>query len=217
MIRISLNREPVRTPLRGAFSGCTVTLRRLTSNEFAAAQAAAQALLRDSSQLVELLEEYDLRPEGQKIKASLADPQFMMGVGEWIAAVECGIRAISDWSGFYGDDRQPIAVPGPKASEAERKQWRRVLEAAFLSKPLMDQVLPAIDAAAQLLAVEGKDYGASLNGSPARAPTASAPTTAKTAGSAPSRAPKASRAAPAASAPKPKTRRSRPKAPPSGA
>lgn len=216
MIRISLNREPVEEPLRGAFAGCTVTFRRLTSNEFAEAHAAAQAIVKDSSRLVELLEEYDLRRDGQKIKAALADVQFMMGIGEWIGAVECGIRAISAWSGFFDDDGQPIPVPGPKASAEEKARFRRVLEVCFLSKPFMDQVLPRIDAAAQLLAVEGKDFGASLSGSPAPAPTASAPTTAKTAGSAPSRAPTASPASPAASAPRSKTPRSRRKAPPSG-
>ena len=140
----------------------------------------------------------------------------MMGVGEWLAAVECGIRAISAWSGFCDQNGAPIPVPGPKASADEKAGWRAVLQQAFLSKPFLDQVLPRIDAAAQLLAVEGKDFGVSPSGSPARAPTASAPNTATTAGSAPSRAPTASPAEAAPSAPRSKTRRSRRKAPPSG-
>lgn len=216
MIRISLNREPVEEPLRGAFAGCTVTLRRLTSNEFAEASTAAQAIVRDASRLVVLIEEHDLRPEGRKIKALLEDAQFMMGVGEWLGAVECGIRAISAWSGFVGDDGRPIPVPGPKASDEDKAHWRRVMEAAFLSRPFMDQVLPRIDAAAQLLAVEGKGSGVSPSGSPAPAPTASAPTTATTAESAPSRAPTASPAEPGAGVRRSSMRPSRSKAPRSG-
>lgn len=216
MIRISLNREPVTVPLTGAFTGCTVTLRRLTSNEFAEASAAARALLRDSSKLVELLEEYGLRREGQKLKAALADVDFMMGVGEWLGGVECGVRAISAWSGFCDDDGRPIPVPGVGASPEARAMWRRVLEAAFLSKPFLDQVVPRIDAAAQLLAVEGKGSGVSPNGSPAPAPTASPLNTAPTAGSATSRALPVSPVETESSARKPKTPRPRSKAPPSG-
>lgn len=204
MIRISLNREPVTVPLSGAFTGCTITLRRLTSNEFAEANAATQALLRDSSKLVELLEEYGLRPKGKKIKAVLADANFMAGIGSWIAAVECGQRAISAWTGFLDEAGAPIEPARP------------VLEAAFLSQPLMDQVVHRIDAAAQLLAVEGKGSGVSQNGSPALAPTASPLTTAKTAASATSPAPPVSPAETANSAPRPRTRRSPRKAPPSG-
>ncbi len=204
MIRISLNREPVTVPLTGAFTGCTVTLRRLTSNEFAEANAAAQAILRDSSQLFELLEEHGLRPSGRKVKALLADVNFMMGIGIWLGAVECGVRAISDWTGFTDEGGAPI------------KPERAVLQAAFMSKPFLDQVLPRIDAAAQLLAVEGKDSGPSPSGSPARAPTASALNIATTAGSAPSPAPPASPAEPESSAPRPRTRRTPPKGPPSG-
>lgn len=205
MIRISLNREPVTVPLKGAFTGCTITLRRLTSNEFAEANAATQALLRDSSKLVELLEEHGLRPRGRKIKALLADKGFMAGIGVWIAATECGVRAISAWTGFADEAGGPIEPTRP------------VLEAAFMSQPFLDQVLPQIDAAAQLLAVEGKGSGPSPSGSPAPAPTASALNTATTAGSATSPAPPASPVAPASSARKPRTPRSRPKAPPSGA
>lgn len=216
MIRISLNREPVTVPLSGAFAGCTVTLRRLTSNEFAEAGNAAQAVLRDSSRLVELLEEYDLRRDGQKIKAALVDVEFMAGIGQWLAAVECGLRAISAWSGFADDDARPIPVPGARATEAEKAQWRRVLEAAFLSKPFMDQVLPRIDAAAQLLAVEGKGSGVSPNGSPAHAPTASPLNTAPTAENAPSPAPTACPDGTASSVRKPRAPRSPRKGRPSG-
>lgn len=204
MIRISLNREPVMVPLSGAFAGCTVTLRRLTSNEFAEATAAALATLRDTGKLVELLEHYDLRPPGRKIKALLDDAGFMMGIGQWLGAVECGVRAISGWTGFTDDTGAPI----PPSREA--------LEAGFLSKPLMDQVLPRIDAAAQLLAIEGKGSGPSPNGSPALAPTASALTTATTAESAASPAPTADPDAAASFVPGRKMPRSRPKGPPSG-
>jgi hypothetical protein len=204
MIRISLNREPVTVPLSGAFTGCTVTLRRLTSNEFAEATSAAQARLRDSSKLVELLEEHGLRPKGRKIKALLGDVEFMLGIGQWLGAVECGVRAISGWTGFADETGAAIDPSRP------------VLEAVFLSKPFMDQVLPQIDAAAQLLAIEGKGSGVSPNGSPAHAPTASPLNTAVAVGPARSPARRASLDETENSARKPRTPRSRPKAPPSG-
>lgn len=203
MIVIALNREPVVHALTGPFAGASVTLRRLTSNEYEQARAAALSVIRDRSQLVELLERHDLRPAGRKLAEILADVDFMMGVGEWIAAVECGVRAISAWDGFSDETGQAI---GPT---------RAALEAAFLSQPFLDQVRPAMDAAAQLLVIEGKGFGASPPGSPAAGMTASAPTTAPTAGSAERPAP-AALSSPPEPAPKRPTRRSRAKAPKSG-
>lgn len=204
MIVIALNREPVIHPLTGPFAGASVTLRRLTSNEYEEARAAALILLRDRSKLVELLERHDLRPKGRKLDAILSDVDFMMGVGEWIAAVECGVRAISDWSGFVDQDRQPLPPT------------RAAMEAVFLSQPFLDQVRPAMDAAAQLLVIEGKGSGVSPTGSPAAGTTASAPSIAPTAGHVQPPAPVASPSRPAR-APKSSTPRSRAKAPSSGA
>ena len=143
MIRIALNREPVTVPLKGPFAGCSVTLRRLTSNVFAEAKDAAVALLRDKSRLVELLEQYDLRPEGRKIRDLTADPEFMAGIGEWLGAVECGVRAITGLDGFRDETGKPI------------QPSREALEVLFLNEPFLRQVLPQIDAAAQLLVLEG--------------------------------------------------------------
>lgn len=155
MIRIALNREPVTVPLEGPFAGCTVTLRRLTSNEFAEAQDAAKAILADKSRLVELIEKHDLRPEGVRIRELLADLPFLLGVSEWLAAVECGVRAISAWSGFADEEGRPIEVPGRRADAEARQRWRTALESAFLAEPLMRQAMREIDRAAQLLVVEG--------------------------------------------------------------
>lgn len=205
VVRIATNREPVERALTGAYDGCGVTLRRLTANEFAEARNAATAIVRDSSQLVELLEKHELRPRGKKIRDLLRDAAFMMGVGQWLAAVECGVRAISAWRGFVGEDGVTPIAPD-----------REALEVAFLAEPFLDQVLPMIDAAAQLLVIEGNVSGGSPNGSPAPGRTASPPTTAPTATAAPSRAPRGSRAEGAVRAPRSSSRRSRPKAPPSG-
>lgn len=205
MYRIDLNRGvPVRRSLSGPLTGITVTLRRLRANEFAEAQSAALAILRDRSKLVELLEEYDLRPPRRKLKSLLEDAGFMMGIGQWLAAVECGERAISEWSGLIDENGQALPL------------GRRSLEAAFLSQAFLDQVLPLIDAAANLLVLEGNVSGLSPSGSPEPAKTASALNTATTAAGAASPAHKASRAGAGSSAPKSKTRRSRAKAPPSG-
>lgn len=143
MIRIALTREPVTVPLEGPFAGCSVTLRRLTANAFAEAKNAALALLKDKSRLVELLEQYDLRADGRKIRELTSDPEFMAGVGEWLGAVECGVRAITALTGFADEDGKPI------------EPTREAMEVLFLNEPFMRQVLPMIDKAAQLLAVEG--------------------------------------------------------------
>lgn len=178
------SREPVEWPLKPPFAGCTVTLRRLTSNEFAEARNAALVLLKDHAALFALLEEWDIRPAGRKIGDLVADPDFMAGVGEWLAAVECGVRAIGAWSGFmdgHGPEAQPVPVT------------RKALEGAMLNDILMRQIVPLIDRAANLAVSEGKDSGPSPNGSPARGRTASAPTTAPDASGPQSPAPKASR------------------------
>lgn len=195
---IALNREPMTFPLTGGFEGCTVTLRRLTSNEFAEARNAALALLADKGALFTLLEEMDLRPKGRRMGDLIKDAQFMAGVGEWLGAVECGVKAISAWTGFMdgtGPDAQPLPVT------------REVLQAAFLNEHLMRQVTPLIDRAANLVVQEGKGSGPSPNGSPARGRTASAPTTVTAAPAAESPAPRVSRGrAPGRSARRPKTR-----------
>lgn len=143
-VRIALDRTPVEVALRGGFQGCTVTLRRLTSNEFAEAESAAKAVMQDKGRLVELLEEHDLRPPGRKIRALTEDPMFMVGVGEWLAAVECGVRAITAWTGILAADGTPLPVD------------RKALEAAFLNDAFLRQVLPEIDKAALLVVAEGK-------------------------------------------------------------
>lgn len=196
---IALNREPMTFDLEGPFKGCTITLRRLTSNEFAEARNAALALIADKGQLFTLLEQWDLRPKGRRMGDLIKDMRFMAGVGEWLGAVECGFKAISGWTGFM-DGSGPDAKPLPVT--------REVLQAAFLNEVLMRQVMPLIDRAANLVVQEGKDSGLSPNGSPAHGRTASAPTTATAAPAAVSPAPRASRGrAPGRSAPKPKTRR----------
>lgn len=181
---IALNREPITWPLRPPFAGCTVTLRRLTSNEFTEARNAATALLRDKAALFELLEHWDLRPAGRRIGDLVADVQFMAGIGEWLAAVECGVRAISAWSGFM-DSQGPDARPLPVT--------REVLQAAFLNDILLQQVMPLIDRAANLTASEGNVSGVSPNGSPAQGRTASAPNTAPVAPAPKSPAPRVAR------------------------
>lgn len=182
-VSIAVGREPVTEDLDGPFTGCTITLKRLTSNQFAEARSAAVALIQDRGKLFILMEEHGLRPEGRRLGDLVKDIQFMAGVGEWIAAVECGVRAIKSWTGFMdgqGEDAQPLPVT------------REVLEAAFLNEVFLRQVMPLIDRAANLIVSEGKGSGLSLSGSPAQGRMASAPTTATAAPAAVSPAPPAS-------------------------
>lgn len=210
MIRLSLDREPLEVSLTGPLEGGRLTLRRLASHELEAARAAALAVVRSPAQLIELLETHDLWPvdpatgRRRKSKEFLADPMFMTGIGEWLGAVECGVRAITAWSGFADDQGREIPVS------------RAALEVAFLDGAFLDQVQRAMSRSAQMLVVEGKGSGASPSGSSAPGRTASAPSTATTAESAGSPVRPASRTEPGACAPRSSSRRSPRKARPSG-
>lgn len=209
MIRLSLNRAPLTEPLRGPFEGVTITLRRLPSPELQAARSAAMSLIRDSSKLVELIDHHDIWPRDangrrRKVKDFTEDPLVMTGLGEWVAAVECGLRSIAAWTGMLDERGQPLPVS------------REALEVLFLSEPFLDQVMSLMDRSSQILVTEGNVSGASPIGSSA-SPLPRTPATAKTAASAATPAPRASPAATESSAPNRKTRRSRRKAPPSGA
>ena len=168
------------------------------------------SLIRDSAKLVELVDHHDIWPldaatgRRRKVKDFTADPLVMTGLGEWVAAVECGLRAIASWTGVADPRGQPLPVS------------REVLEVLFLDEVFLDQVLPLMDRASQILVTEGNVSGASPNGFSASPPPPT-PDTATTAESAGIPAPRASPAETESAAPNRKTRRSRRKAPPSGA
>lgn len=210
MIRISTDRAPVVEVLHGPFAGATVTLRRLPSPDLQAARAAAMALVRDHAALIRLIDRHDVWPRDRvtgrrrKVDDFTADALVMMGLGEWIAAVECGLRAIESWTGFAGADGAPLPVT------------REALEVLFLSEPFLDQVLPLMDRAAQILVIEGNASRGSPNGSTAKPPIRTR-ATATVAENAPAPAPPASPGRTGVSAPKSGTRRGRRKAPTSGA
>ncbi|MBJ7485963.1 hypothetical protein [Brevundimonas sp.] len=159
-IVVSLIREPVTVPLTGAYAGVTVTLRRLTTPDYAEAQQAAQAIIQDESKLLPLLIEHGLLPEG-KLKAwkrkKETDPisyaRFLTGVAMWVGAVECGVKGIDSWTGILGEDRKPAPV------------HRDVIEVLMLDEHFSSQVTAELDKAARILAIEGKPSGVSPTGS----------------------------------------------------
>lgn len=210
MILISTDRTPVVERLTGPFQGATITLRRLPSPELQAARAAALALVRDHAKLVALVDRHDVWPRDKvtgrrrKVDDFTKDPLVMMGLGEWIGAVECGLRSIEAWTGFADVAGAPAPVT------------REVLEVLFLSEPFMDQVLPLMDRAAQLLVIEGNGSRGSPTGSMAK-PRNRTRATATTAESVRAPAPTASPAPADGSVPKSSTRPGRRKAPRSGA
>ena len=151
MIRIGTRREPVTVPLRPPYGDVTVTLKRLTSADYGEAQQAARAILRNDSELLNLLAKHDLLPSGG-IKAwkhmkdgdPIAYAGFVSGIGIWLGAVECGVRGITAWTGIVGDDKQPVPVS------------REALEVLMLDEALSTELMNELDKAARILLIEGE-------------------------------------------------------------
>ena len=167
MIRVALKKDPVTKALVGQYRGATITVRRLRTPEWTRARSAAQAILQNDAELLPLLVEHDLLPEGgvrgwKRMRDD--DPSsyasFISGVSGWLTAVECALVGVSGWEGFATDD----GVPAPIT--------REVLQALFLDEALSDQVMAVLTEAALLLIVEGEPFGASPTGSSAPGTTA---------------------------------------------
>lgn len=170
MIVLSRETGPVTAALTGRYSGVTVTLARLTSPQYAEANQAAQALLRDTPKLLELLARHDLQPAGAEgVRKAVTDPAFMVGIGQWIAAIECACRSVTAWTGVVDEDREPV------------EPSRSAFEVLCLDDGFSRQLMAEIDKAARVLVVEGKSSRTSLNGSAAPEQIASAPKAAATA------------------------------------
>ncbi|ADL00700.1 hypothetical protein [Brevundimonas subvibrioides] len=151
MIRIGTNREPVTVTLRPPYGDVTVTLKRLTTSHYGEAQQAAQAILRNDAELLNLLVKHDLLPEGgvkawkrMKDKDVMAYAAFLSGIGVWLGAVECAVRGISEWTGILGEDGKPAAVE------------REIIETLMLDEALSHQITTQLDQAARILFVEGE-------------------------------------------------------------
>lgn len=159
MIRVSLKTGPVTRQLNGAYAGASVTVRRLRSPEWSNARAAAQAILRDDSKLLPLLVEHDLLPEGgvrrwkrMRDDDPVAYAAYLVGISMWLAAVECALAGVVEWTGFATEEG-----PAPIT--------REVLQALLLDEKLSDQLMAMLTEAAVLLVVEGERSGVSPNGS----------------------------------------------------
>ena len=159
MIRVSLKTDPVTRSLPGLYGGVSVTVRRLRSPEWSSARVAAQATLQDDSQLLPLLVEHDLLPEGgvrgwkrMRDDNPAAYAVFLAGVQQWLTAVECALVGGSAWTGIMTEDG-----PAPVT--------REVLQALVLDETLRDFFMDTLTEAALLLVVEGEPSGVSPNGS----------------------------------------------------
>lgn len=166
-IRVALKKDPVTKSLHGAYFGASITVRRLRSPEWHSARAAAQTVLQNDAELLPLLVEHDLLPEGgvrgwKRMRDD--DPgayaDYLIGISAWLTAVECALVGISSWTGFTLDDGAPAPLS------------REVLQSLFLDEKLSDQVMAVLTEAAVLLIIEGEPFGASPNGSSEPDPTA---------------------------------------------
>lgn len=222
MIRLALKGGSVEVPLTGHFSGLTLTLRRLPSNEFATAQRKALSWLRDKGKVAAFIERHDmLPPDAPGLIKIQADANFMGGLGVLFASIECGVRAIEAWSGLLGADNQPIEIEKgslelPEQADDPIPTARLALETLFLDEHFQRQADHHIGELARIVVVEGKPSGGAPNGTSADVTTVSPPTTAETAESATIPAQMDVAAPTESSARKSSTRRRPKKAPPSG-
>lgn len=154
MIRVSTHREPVTVTLPPPYSDVTVTLKRLTSIDYGEARHAAQATIRDTGALLELLIKHDRLPPGgirawktMKDKDPAGYANFMSGVGGWLAAVEGGLRGIEAWTGVVDGGGQPALID------------RETLEVLMLDEGLCAQLMGELDRTARILLTEGELFG----------------------------------------------------------
>lgn len=166
-VRVSLKQGPVTKPLRYPYADVTITARRLRSPEWDSARDAAQAILRNDAELLNLLVKHDLLPEGgvrgwkrMKDTNPVAYAQYLIGIGMWLTSVECALVGVIAWTGINTEDGAPAPID------------REILEVLLLDEALSDQILSVVTEAAQLLIVEGEPFGASPNGSSAPGTTA---------------------------------------------
>nr|DAQ12750.1 MAG TPA: hypothetical protein [Caudoviricetes sp.] len=166
-IRVALKLGPVTKSLRFPYADVTITARRLRTPEWDSARDAAQAILRNDAELLNLLAKHDLLPKGgvrgwkrMKDNDPVAYAQYLIGIGMWLTAVECALVGVVDWTGIKTEDGAPAPID------------RDILEVLLLDEALSDQVLGVVTEAAQLLIVEGEPFGASPSGSSVPEPTA---------------------------------------------
>lgn len=164
MIRIATLRGPVTEAMRAPFAGVSLTVRRLTTPDFVRCQAAAWSIIRDREALPIVLERHSLVRTAGDMKRAMSDVAFQGGIGAWLASVECGLAAISDWEGLVGDDgetKAPLAAELVKVAgvvqpvEAADLAARITMETLMLDVAFERQARAMIDKAAVLLAVEG--------------------------------------------------------------
>lgn len=151
MIRIGTNREPVTVPLPRPYNDVSVTLQRLTTADYGEARQAAQAILLNDADLLNLLVKHDLLPDGgvkawkrMKDRDVLAYAGFLSGVGVWLGAVECALRGVRDWTGILDETGAPASVD------------RDNLETLMLDDTFSSALMTELDKAARILFVEGK-------------------------------------------------------------
>jgi len=154
-VRVALKSEAVTRPLRAPYQDVTVTVRRLRTPEWESARDAAQAILRDDAELLNLLVKHDLLPKGgvrgwkrMKDDDPVAYAQYLIGIGMWLAAVEAALIGVEAWAGIEIDTGVPAPVD------------REVLEVLLLDEALSDQLMAVLTEAARLLIVEGEPFGA---------------------------------------------------------
>lgn len=219
-IIVQLMREPVTVDLVGAYAGVGVTLRRLTTPQFQNCQNRALAILSDGAALTTVLVRHGLCETGADVKRALNDPAFAAGFGAWLGEVECGIEAISAWTGIKTETGEPAPLARDRSKIAGVVEpvdpadllAREVIETMFLDQHFRSQVSRQIDMAARILAIEGKGSGLSETGTAGAAPTAEGLNGVSDAPPAAKDAPPAVRTAPAANARASRTDPPRPRA-----
>ena len=101
-VRVALKLGPVTKALRFPYADVTITARRLRTPEWDSARDAAQAILRNDADLLNLLVKHDLLPKGgvrgwkrMKDNDPVAYAQYLIGIGMWLTAVECALVGVA--------------------------------------------------------------------------------------------------------------------------
>lgn len=154
-VYVRLERGLKEVDLSDLLPGAKLTVERLDATQIAAAHDRAQKAVKALSDGMLALGDYGLDYSDTKGKrANLADPDQMFRIGTLIGAVEVAMEGIKVWN--------ITLTPGAKEAAPINRQSLAVF---LMDEYVQARVMGEIQAAARILAAEGKGSGASQNGS----------------------------------------------------
>ncbi|MBX3480084.1 MAG: hypothetical protein KF842_06765 [Caulobacter sp.] len=163
MIRVSSLTDPVTVSLAAPYSGVTITLRRLSTVDFARCSARAADIVRDTAALSTVITRHNLAETAADLNRALNDLAFQAGFAAWLASVECALAAVISWTGIVGEAGEAAPLPARLShvagvvSPADPADLaaRITMETLLLDQAFERQLTGHIDLAARILVCEG--------------------------------------------------------------